>query len=319
MPRLGALGTLVWDTIHGPDGGEPMQDWGGIAYSLSAWGAVAPPGWTLVPFVKVGDDLRASADGFLSSLEGPVSLEGIRSVPEPNNRVSLFYHDRSRRCERLTGRVPGWTAEEIEEVALSCDALYVNFISGWELDLEAAAVMERRFGGLAWCDVHSLILGVGDDGMREPRPLEHRDAWLRAFDLVQVNEDELAMLSGSAGTRGGRLDQLLSCGPEVVFLTRGAHGAEWAARADGRLPLGEDGATAGHAPVEEMAPVGSTDPTGCGDVWGMTCFASILAGRPVRDAVAVANRLAAVTAGEHGTRGLARKLAEAARAANIQR
>ena len=31
MPRLGVVGTFVWDTIHGPDGGEPVNDWGGIA------------------------------------------------------------------------------------------------------------------------------------------------------------------------------------------------------------------------------------------------------------------------------------------------
>ena len=37
MPRLGVVGTLVWDTIHGPDGGDPVEDWGGIAYSLAAW------------------------------------------------------------------------------------------------------------------------------------------------------------------------------------------------------------------------------------------------------------------------------------------
>ena len=46
MPRLGVLGTLVWDTIHGPGGEAAVNDWGGIAYTLAAWAAVAPPGWT---------------------------------------------------------------------------------------------------------------------------------------------------------------------------------------------------------------------------------------------------------------------------------
>ena len=49
MPRLGVVGSLVWDTIHGPDGGEPLNDWGGIAYSLAAWEATVPPGWSMVP------------------------------------------------------------------------------------------------------------------------------------------------------------------------------------------------------------------------------------------------------------------------------
>lgn len=319
MPRLGVVGTLVWDTIHGPDGGEAVNDWGGIAYSLAAWDAVAPPGWSLVPIVKVGADLRESADRFLATVGGISSLEFVQTVPEANNRVGLFYHDRSRRCERLTGGVPGWSAAEIEQVALSCDALYVNFISGWELDLDAAAVLASRFEGPAWCDVHSLILGVGDGGVREPRPLEDRTAWLRAFDLVQVNEDEIETLSPAGGSRGDRMRDLLADGPDAVFLTLGSAGAEWMARPNARWLAETDGATAGSAPVETIAPAGNTDPTGCGDVWGMTCFGSLLAGAGVAEAVRRANRLASATAAGHGTVGLAETLSGIARTADIER
>lgn len=326
MPRLGVVGTMVWDTIHGPDGGDPVEDWGGIAYSLAAWEAVAPPGWGLVPIIKVGEDLREAAVGFLSTLTGLSSVEFVRPVPEANNRVSLFYHDRSRRCERLTGGVPGWRAAEIEQAALSCDALYVNFISGWELDLEAAQLVGTGFAGPTWCDIHSLILGVSSGGIREPRPLEDRKAWLGAFDLVQVNEDELDSLAPGDGTRQDRLRDLLSDGPDAVFLTRGSAGAEWVARTGTRWspPLiaasdREAGLDTGAVPVEAIAPAGSTDPTGCGDVWGISCFASLLEGAPLADAVRTANLLAAATAAGQGTAGLARELAGAARMANIER
>jgi len=317
VPRIGVLGTLVWDTIHGPDGGRPVEDWGGIAYSLSAWDAVAPAGWTLVPLIKVGRDLRAEADRFLSDLgNGTVSLEHVISVNERNNRVSLFYHDRSRRCEKLTGGVPGWSAAEVYRAALACDALYVNFISGWEMDLEGAAVIDGRFEGLAWCDVHSLILGVGEDGVREPRGLDDRASWLRAFDLVQVNEDELDLLTGEGSARD-RLAELLGDGPQAAFLTRGPEGAEWAARPDG--PWGADPEGSEAVPADAGLGGHAPDPTGCGDVWGMTCFASLLDGLPIRESVRLANRLAAATAASHGTRGLAGRLSDAARAARIER
>ena len=319
MPRLGVLGTLVWDTIHGPDGGEAVEDWGGIGYSLAAWSAVAPPGWSLVPIVKVGADLGEPAGQFLGGVAGISSLEFVRSVPESNNRVSLFYHDRSRRCEKLTGGVPGWTPEEIERVALSCDALYVNFISGWELDLEAAQALRTRFDGPTWCDVHSLILGVGDGGVREPRPLQDRAAWLAAFDLVQVNEDEIDMLSPRGASRGDRMRGLLAEGPDGVFLTLGSAGAEWVVRPETRWQEPKGGATAGSARVETIAPTGTTDPTGCGDVWGITCFASLLAGAGVAEAVWKANRLAAATAAGQGTTGLSARLTEVARAADSER
>lgn len=46
---------MVWDTIIARDTGlsEPVQEWGGIAYALSAFEAVRPAGWTMLPIIKV--------------------------------------------------------------------------------------------------------------------------------------------------------------------------------------------------------------------------------------------------------------------------
>lgn len=323
MPCLGIVGTLVWDTIHGPDGGEPITDWGGIAYSLAAWEAAAPPGWTMVPIIKVGADLRESADEFLSTLDGVACLDFVVTVPEPNNRVGLFYHDHARRCERLTGGVPGWTAEEIVWGGLSCDALYVNFISGWELDMAAVTALRSEFHGPTWCDVHSLIFGVAEDGVREPRSLEGRADWLGSFDLVQVNEDELEVLSVVGPLRSDRLADLLADGAEALFVTLGPAGAEWVARTETRWAPGPAEGTmpavvAGTAAVERIAPEGVADPTGCGDVWGLTCFGALLGGAGIPEAVRRANRLAAETATNRGTSGLASKLSAAMNGADLE-
>ncbi len=319
MPRLGVVGTLVWDAIHGPDGGDPHNDWGGIAYSLAAWGAVAPAGWSVVPIIKVGSDLAPVAERFLAGFDGLATDEFVVRVPEPNNRVDLFYHDHSRRCERLTGGVPGWDADELRPAALSCDAIYVNFISGWELDRSAARLLATDFEGHRWCDIHSLILGAGSGGMREARPLEDRGAWLRAFDLVQMNEDELGFLSSAEGGRSGRLDDLLSDGPEVVFVTLGADGAEWAIAPGSRWLTDSEAGRSGSLAAEDLDEAATTDPTGCGDVWGISCFASLLQGDPVPEAARRANRLAATTAALSGTAGLADRLARVNRSADQQR
>ena len=67
--RLGALGTLVWDSIHQRDGRKgPVQEWGGIAYALSALAAALPEEWEVVPIVKVGRDLSESAFRHLRQL-----------------------------------------------------------------------------------------------------------------------------------------------------------------------------------------------------------------------------------------------------------
>lgn len=309
MGRLGILGTLVWDTIHGPEGGDPVRDWGGIAYSLAAFEAVAPAGWEAVPIIKVGSDMRAEADRFLASLTRIGTLEHVVSVPEANNRVELFYRDQSRRCERLTGGVPGWSWPDLGAAVRTCDALYVNFIAGWEMDLDAARALARRTELPGYCDVHSLLLEVTADGVREPRPLSRRSEWIGAFDLVQVNETELGILSTAGPDRAAMAEDLLADGPEAVFVTLGRSGAEWRARPDSRYVASEATDRQGSASVEIAF---ESDPTGCGDVWGVACFASLLSGATLGAAVVDANRAASACARSRGTSGLTGELAHPA-------
>jgi sugar/nucleoside kinase (ribokinase family) len=51
------------------------------------------------------------------------------------------------------------------------------------------------------------------------------------------------------------------------------------------------------------------DPTGCGDVWGATVFARLLAGDGLDGAMRQANRLAGRNVEHRGARGLYRHLA----------
>ena len=323
MKRLGVIGTMVWDTIHQRDPGrsEPVEEWGGICYSLSAYEATAPDGWELLPIIKVGGDLRERANEFLRGLGRIASLEGVRTVPERNNRVELFYRDRSRRCERLTGGVPGWSWDELAPLARSCDAVYVNFVAGWELDLPSAQGLRGGFRGPVYTDLHSIFLGVGTDGVREPKPLAAWREWLRCFDLVQLNEDELETLGGALGDPWKVAAEVVGEATKALLVTLGDRGAAWVAAAgfDGLeiAPPGFDGleveaagmpATSGFAPTRLVVP--DPDPTGCGDVWGMTCFASLLGGATLREAVERSNTLAARNAAHRGASQLGRLLAD---------
>ena len=74
------------------------------------------------------------------------------------------------------------------------DALYLNFISGFELTLEQATFLRHGFPGPIYADLHSLLLGVGQDGFRTPQPLQEPVSWYGCFDAVQVNEEEMALL-----------------------------------------------------------------------------------------------------------------------------
>lgn len=327
MRTLGILGTMVWDRIFPHDGGDRIEAWGGIGYALEAAEAALPDGWRILPLIKIGRDLADEGHAFLATLPRVDVATGVRVVDSPNNRVELRYRDQDRRIERLSGGVPGWTAEELAPLARRTDALYINFISGVELDLEAATRLRRRYPRPLYADLHSLLLATEADGRRTPRRLPDWRAWLRCFDAVQVNEGELGRLGPASEDPWSAVGSAVTGDPlRLLFVTLGARGAAWLAspsavddplggaerhrvggEAAGRL-AGERRVRPEVVPVEDDARAG--DPTGCGDVWGATCFARLLAGDAVRDAVRAANAAAARNVESRGAEGLHRLLGE---------
>jgi len=310
MPRVGVVGSLVWDVIHGrePTAG-PVEEWGGIAYALAGMDAALPSEWELVPLIKVGSDLAAEAGEFLRTLRRVGPEARFIEVPVANNRVVLRYQSSERRCERMEGGVPGWTWMELGPMVRDLDAVYVNFISGFEMCLGTAEHLRRGFAGPLFVDLHSLFLGMEHDGMRVPQPLVEPERWFSCFDVVQLNEAEMRQLSSEPL---GLAARALGCGVSMLTVTLGPRGAAWVA-APGFLRLADRGrAAAAGAPVRTaLAPapsVEAVDPTGCGDVFGATLTARLLAGEPVEDALAAANRAASRTAVFRGATGLARHL-----------
>jgi sugar/nucleoside kinase (ribokinase family) len=317
MPRLGIIGTMVWDRIYARDGrADPIEEWGGIAYALAAASAARTAEWTIVPILKLGRDLEERAYRFLQNLPG-LDLSAVRTVPEPNNRVELRYQDQQRRTERLTGGVPPWTFPELEPTLADLDALYINFISGFELDLFTAMRIRLGFAGPIYADLHSLFLGMDASGIRTPRPLAAWREWLRCFDIVQVNEDELGSLARAWGDDWRFAADVV--GPElrVLFITLGPRGAAYVASSWGtshpllwrkpRLIEQQGVVTPGAVTSERIAPEGGAragDPTGCGDVWGATCFLRLLAGTSLSEAVRSANAGAARNVEHRGASGL---------------
>lgn len=313
--RLGVLGTFVWDRIWTLDDaarGAPFESWGGIAYSLASAAATRPAGWEVVPLVKVGRDLEAEARAFLATLPGVAEATSLVVVPEANNRVELRYTDASHRGERLTGGVPGWSWPELEPHLAGLDALYVNFITGFEMGLADAEAVRRTFAGPLYSDLHSLFLGCPGAGTRELRAPPQWERWVACFDGVQLNERELGALG--SGERPEAAARVLDAGPGLAVVTLGGDGAAYARRAGfpsapGRWP----GARGTGSPVEvgTVAPPVAVagDPTGAGDVWGLAFFCGLLGGMELEDAMRRAHEVAARKLGHRGATGLHAHLA----------
>lgn len=285
---------MVWDTIVGRGAPEPVEEWGGIAYALAALEASLPADWALVPLIKVGRDLAPRANAFLHRLTKRSAAARFVEVPQPNNRVTLSYIGTERRTEQLVGGVPPWRWEEIGPMIADLEALYVNFISGFELDLITARRLRDGFRGPIYADLHSLFLGVQPSGLRTAQPLPEIERWFECFDVAQLNEDELALLgmdpmavAAAALSRGVGL-LVVTLGPQgtVYFTTDGFRfaAARRPAAAAGPIRTARLPAPAVAEPL---------DPTGCGDVFGGTLVAELLAGRDPETAVARANAMAA--------------------------
>jgi hypothetical protein len=316
--RIGVVGTMVWDRIFARDQRRvPIEEWGGISYALAAAQAAAPQDWEIVPIMKIGYDLQDRAFAFLRTLPSLRLDRAIHVVEQPNNRVELRYTDQERRCERLTGGVTPWRWEEIAPVLPALDALYINFISGFEMDLDTARKLRIGFPGPIYADLHSLLLGIDANGLRVPKPLHEWREWLHCFDIVQVNEDELALLAYFWGDPWRFAAEAVGDELRLLLVTLGARGAAYVASPaytdqplQWRRPglhlhksLSAPGTAASELIAAEPA-AAAGDPTGCGDVWGATCFLRLLAGATLREAIAEANRMAARNVQHRGASGL---------------
>jgi hypothetical protein len=333
VPKVGILGSLVWDLIYGRDPmAPPVEEWGGIAYALASLDASLPPDWELVPLIKVGRDLAPRAQDLMRELVRLAPGTRCVEVPAPNNRVVLHYESSERRCERMSGGVPGWTWPELGPMVRDLDAIYLNFISGFELVLGTAQALRQGFRGPIYADFHSLFLGMQHDGIRVLRPLPDAATWFACFDVVQLNEDEMRQLSPDPLSLSA---QALAAGVGLLLVTLGPRGVAYVAAPGFEVGMGGKDGKGGkdgqdRRPADQPdtgltdftaltastvrsalipAPrVETLDPTGCGDVFGAAAFARLLAGDPLESALQHANEMAARNAAFRGAGGLARHL-----------
>jgi pfkB family carbohydrate kinase len=313
--RLGVIGSIVWDVIYGRGRTVPVEEWGGISYALSGLDAALTDDWEIVPIIKVGEDLAARAAQFLGSLKHAAPDARFIAVPQPNNRVELRYHDDERRSEVLHGGVPGWNWRGLKPAldAAKLDALYINFLSGWELDLETTKLIRQHFRGPIYCDLHMLAWAVQPGGLRTLQPIPNVAEWCSCFDFLQVNEDEMAMLAPDPMALAATA---LANGVRSLVVTLSKRGAVFFAPSDfngvadlGRpRPLGASVGPLRTALVPAAHVISGGDPTGCGDVWGATYFSRLLAGDTLEDAIVAAHRAAARNVEFRGATGLANHL-----------
>lgn len=313
--RVGVIGTFVWDVIYAqPPHDTRVEGWGGITYALSGLDAALSDDWEIVPIMKVGADRAVAAREFLATLEHVSADAELVEVPEKNNCSELRYYSDERRSEFLSGGIPAWTWPELEQqlVDAKCDALYVNFLSGWEIDLETAKRLRAFFSGPMYVDFHMMAWSALPSGLRTPTPIKSPAEWCACFDFIQVNEDELPMMASDARSLALMAS---SSGAHCTIVTLGRRGVVYFASPAVTQIIRDPEARRGGAtsgvfrtaivPPDEVREGPGVDPTGCGDVWGSTFFARLLALAELNEAMRAANRAAGRNVEYRGVNGLA--------------
>ncbi len=266
--------------------------------------------------MKVGSDLSSRASEFIRTLRRIAPDAALIEVPYANNRVELRYVSDERRTETLTGGVPGWSWIGLKPLIdiSRLDALYVNFLSGWELDLETSQVLRSYFKGPIYCDFHMKATTVAASGLRVLQPIPNVGEWCECFDLLQVNEDEMSMMAPDPMALAATA---LARGVRCLAVTLGKRGAVYfaAPEFDAIADLNRDRAFGVEfRPIRTalvpppVAVESSADPTGCGDVWGATYFSRLLAGDTFLSAITSAHRAAGRNLHHRGATGLAHYL-----------
>ncbi len=295
--RIGIIGLINHDTIY-MAGGRRIQDLGGILYNTTVMADLVDEGDALYPISRIGADCFDAMRAILDPRPA-VSTRGISLSPAGTSRNRIRYDEDLEKIEQLTNHVGSITLEQIEPF-LDLDALLVNFIVGDDVTLETMKAVRGSASGLLYLDVHNLCLGIDAEGYRRRRAPGNWQRWIEMFDVVQMNEVEARLLAGSdhevaAGGPGGPLEakddfiafgtSVISLGPSVCVITRGALGPVTVYRKDG-----EPKAFA--IPSEPVRDV--IDTTGCGDAFAAGFVTEFAASKDPVGATRLANRVASV-------------------------
>jgi sugar/nucleoside kinase (ribokinase family) len=157
-------------------------------------------------------------------------------------------------------------------------------------------MLRRGFDHFIYADLHSLLLAKQADGTRVPRPLPEAPAWFSCFDVIQLNEDEMALLGPDPLAVAATA---MRQGCTAVCVTLGPKGAAYF--------TGRDPIRTARIPVPAVHPAlgpGPGDPTGCGDVFGGAAAAALVGGASIEDAVRTGTQLGTRNLSHRGASGL---------------
>jgi len=258
--KYGIVGHLCLDVIHLPDGSE-VQSYGGIFFSLASLANIVDDDDLIYPVFGVGE---VDYDKFIEriSIYKNVITDGIFKFPGFTNRVHLFYQDRQERTECSVHIARPIEFERIKKlIDFGVDGIFINMISGFDVEVETLKSIRRSFDGYIHFDVHSATLGIDEKNIRFRKRIDNWREWLENVDTVQMNEFEARSIGEEWWDDDTLAKNVLSLGVKAMLITRANLGATvyYFENEFKRVDL-------------KALEVEVVDPTGCGDVFGSAFF-----------------------------------------------
>ncbi len=258
--KYGLVGHLCLDVIHLVDGSE-VQSYGGIFFSLASLANIVDDGDLIYPVFGVGE---VDYDKFIQRIKSypNVVTDGIFKFSGLTNRVHLFYQDRKERVECSTHIAKPIEFERLKILFdAGVDGIFINMISGFDIELEVLKRLRKVFDGYIHFDVHSATLGVDERNIRFRRRMSDWKEWFENVDTVQMNEFESRAIGEETWDDDTLAENVLNLGVKAMVITRASLGAT--------VYYFDDGIKKANFKAYEVEVV---DPTGCGDVFGSAFF-----------------------------------------------
>ncbi len=264
MNKLICLGHLTNDRIVTPRTTVAMT--GGVAYYFSYALAHLPK---KIDYCLVTKVARADFDkvAHLTAMGVDVCAQESQATVFFENIYTLTNDERR---QRVRATADAFTVDDVQ--ALHADIFHLGTLLPADFPLAVVETLKQR--GRVALDAQGFLRDVVD-GEVLPRVWADKEAYLRNVDIINVNENELAALTGTSDPVRGSA-QIAALGPQEVIVTLGAKGS---------LIRHHDELIT----IPAYPPRALVDPTGCGD----TYMAGYLYCRTLGVPIASAGRVAA--------------------------
>ena len=270
------IGQSVVDRIN-QDGNVSVKP-GGIHYSVAG----------VSSFIEDNDQIYlcttiSKKDEYLFKGFYSVVKQEFIGFREKIPAVNLTIHKNRERDERYENITQNLNLPD-KDLNLF-DGIFVNMVTGYDLNLKQAEYIREKFKGTIYFDVHTFSRGYDENGNRNFRRIPGFDKWAKCVDIIQANEEELKTLSGKSDERE-IVRKLLGCGVQQVIITKAEKGVRIYYNQAGEL----------ESVFYPAIKIKTVNKVGCGDVFGAVYFYNYIRTRNVNKSLQIANVAAGCTA-----------------------